>query len=126
MERFKWHERAPTLTPLKTFRMNWNANCVPGLLAPTSATNLPNTRVGEWTQIPRAMLQKSSATFRIGCISTYTCHGQASTYVWPYSASLMSSSTNKHTGHLRLVKIIPCNSLVYFLQSILILVVSIV
>ena len=48
--------RALTSTPSKTFRMNWNADCAPGLIAqhrcPTSLM-----LVDEWKQVPTAMFQ---------------------------------------------------------------------
>ena len=37
--------------------MNWNGDCEPVLIAPTSVPDLTNALVAEWKQVPAAMFQ---------------------------------------------------------------------
>ena len=48
--------RGLTSTPSNTFGMNWNTDCEPGLINPTSVPDLTNALVAEWKS-PAAMFQ---------------------------------------------------------------------
>uniref|UniRef100_A0AAZ3PX08 Tc1-like transposase DDE domain-containing protein n=1 Tax=Oncorhynchus tshawytscha TaxID=74940 RepID=A0AAZ3PX08_ONCTS len=58
VEELDWSAQSPDLNPIEhLLRCNWNADCEPGLIAPTSVPDLTNALVAEWKQVPAAMFQ---------------------------------------------------------------------